>query len=95
MKEGFDGLIDHLVAGGFFLEEAVEILEKEMIGRALAKANHNQSGASKALGIHRNTLQRKMVQYQIDGKHPRRKPVARAGKTAPGKTLVRRARKAS
>ena len=29
--------------------------------------------------IHRNTLLRKMLQYGIDGKHPRRKPLARAG----------------
>lgn len=95
MKEGFDGLIDHLVSGGFFLEEAVEILEKGMITRALAKTNQNQSEASKVLGIHRNTLQRKMLQYEIDGKHPRRKPVARAVKPAGGKTLVRRTRRAS
>ena len=41
MKESFDSLIDHLVSGGFFLEEAVEILEKGMIARALAKTNQN------------------------------------------------------
>ena len=94
MKESFDELIDHLVVGGFFLEEAVEILEKGMIGRALAKTKQNQSEASKLLGIHRNTLQRKMTQFQIDGKHPRRKPLSRA-KTATRKTQTRRTRKAS
>jgi hypothetical protein len=26
------------------------------------------------LGIHRNTLQRKMLEYHLDGKRPRRKP---------------------
>ena len=94
MKESFDALIDHLVGGGFFLEEAVEILEKGMIERALEKTNQNQSEASKVLGIHRNTLQRKMTQFQIDGKHPRRKPLARA-KAATRKTHTRRTRKAS
>jgi DNA-binding NtrC family response regulator len=94
MKESFEDLIDHLVGGGFFLEEAVEILEKGMIVRALTKTNHNQSEASKLLGIHRNTLQRKMTQFQIDGKHPRRKPQARA-KTAARKTKPRRTQKAS
>ena len=78
MKESFDGLIDHLVAGGFFLEEAVEILEKGMIERVLRQKGSNQSEASKALGIHRNTLLRKMVQYGIDGKRPRPKPASRA-----------------
>jgi DNA-binding NtrC family response regulator len=94
MKESFDDLIDHLVGGGFFLEEAVEILEKGMIARALTKANQNQSEASKALGIHRNTLQRKMAQFEIDGKHPRRKPLARAT-AATRKAPTRRTRRAS
>lgn len=93
MKESFDALIDHLIAGGFFLEEAVEILEKGMIARALAKTKQNQSEASKILGIHRNTLQRKMTQFGIDGKHPRRKPVTRA--KASSKTASRRTRRAS
>jgi Fis family transcriptional regulator, factor for inversion stimulation protein len=79
MKERFDALVDHLVDAGLFLEQAVEILEKGMIERVLQKSGGNQSEASKALGIHRNTLQRKMVEYAIGGKRPRRKPVARAG----------------
>ena len=83
MKEGFDALIDHLIQAGFFLEQAVEILERGMIERALGRTNGNQSEASKLLGIHRNTLLRKMVEYEIDGKRPRRKPAVRAlGKRA-------------
>ena len=74
MKERFDALIDHLVNGGFFLEEAVEILEKGVIERVLSRTEGNQSEASKILGIHRNTLLRKMVEYSIDGKRPRPKP---------------------
>ena len=76
MKERFDALIDHLVNGGFFLEEAVEILEKGVIERILSRTEGNQSEASKILGIHRNTLLRKMVEYSIDGKRPRPKPAA-------------------
>ena len=90
MKERFDALIDHLATAGFFLEQAVEILEKGMIERVLRTTNGNQSEAAKLLGIHRNTLQRKMVDYKIDGKRPRRKPVARAQTKT-----VRRRRKAS
>jgi DNA-binding NtrC family response regulator len=90
MKESFDALIDYLMDAGLFLEQAVEILEKKMIERALQSTAANQSEASKMLGIHRNTLQRKMVAYQIDGRRPRRRPVGRAqGKAA------RRAREAS
>lgn len=88
MKDSFDALIDHLVNGGFFMEEAVEILEKGMIERALGRAESNQSLASKALGIHRNTLQRKMVQYGIDGKRPRRKQTSRASSKAGGRDRI-------
>ena len=83
MKERFDVLVDDLMTAGLFLEQAVELLEQSMIGRALRETKTNQSEASKLLGIHRNTLQRKMVEHKIDGKRPRRKPVTRAqSKTA-------------
>ena len=79
----------NLLDGGFFMEEAVELLEKSMITGALLRTEGNQSEASKTLGIHRNTLQRKMTDYKIDGRHkkPVRKPMATA---APAKTQARR-----
>ena len=94
MKENFDALIDHLMETGFFLEQAIEIIEKGMIQRALRQTNSNQSEASKMLGIHRNTLLRKMVRHNIDGKRPRRKPVTRAQGRRPA-NRARRPRKAS
>jgi DNA-binding NtrC family response regulator len=90
MKESFDALIQLLMDKGFFLEQAVEIMEKGMIERALQFTGANQCEASKILGIHRNTLLRKMVLYGIDGRRPRRKPVARVQARA-----VRRPRKVS
>ena len=74
MKESFDGLIDLLVGKEFCLEQAVEILERGMIDRVLSRTGNNQSEAAKILGIHRNTLLRKMVEYRIGGKEPRKKP---------------------
>jgi DNA-binding NtrC family response regulator len=73
MKQTFEGLVDHLIAGGFFLEEAVEILERTFITRALERTGGNRSAASKLLGIHRNTMQRKLLQFKVE-----RKPVAKA-----------------
>jgi DNA-binding NtrC family response regulator len=75
-----DDLAVTLLDGSFFMEEAVELLEKCMIVGALLRSEGNQSEASKVLGIHRNTLQRKMAEYKIDGrrKKPVRKPMARA-----------------
>jgi len=75
MKETFEKLVDHLLNNGFFMEEAVEILEKTLIARAVERTGGNRCAASKLLGIHRNTLQRKMLEYKIG--EPRRKPMRR------------------
>ncbi len=81
MKERFDSLIEHLLEGNIFLQEAIEILERSMIARALEQSAGNQCAASKHLGIHRNTLQRKMQQFGIGNGRPRRKPAVRAVRT--------------
>jgi DNA-binding NtrC family response regulator len=87
MKERFDGLVEHLLRGNVFLEEAVEILERSMIQCALERSKGNQSAAAKQLGIHRNTLQRKMVAYSLgNGRtRARRKPAARQTRVRKGK----------
>jgi DNA-binding NtrC family response regulator len=80
-----DELAVQLLDGGFFMEEAVELLEKNMIAEALLRTHGNQCEASKMIGIHRNTLQRKMDAYKIDGR--RRKPVGKPMASAgPAKT---------
>jgi DNA-binding NtrC family response regulator len=81
MKQEFDVLVEHLLAGNIFLEEAIELLEKRMIQGALVKSGGKQTAASKLLGIHRNTLQRKMVQFELGNVRTRRKPLVRATRT--------------
>jgi DNA-binding NtrC family response regulator len=81
MKQEFDVLVEHLLASNIFLEEAIELVEKRMIQGALEKSGGKQTAASKLLGIHRNTLQRKMVQYELGNGRPRRKPLARVART--------------
>jgi DNA-binding NtrC family response regulator len=90
MKDRFDGVVDQLLTAGIFLEQAVEVLEKTMIQGALDRNKHNQSAAARTLGIHRNTLQRKMVEFALGAprQRPRRKPPVRAGKTKPTKTGI-------
>ena len=80
MKNEFDALVERLLAGNILLEEAIELLERRMIQRALDGSGGKQTAAAKRLGIHRNTLQRKMVEYQLGNTHPRRKPAVRAGR---------------
>ena len=78
MKDKFDGLVDQLLNGNVPLADAVEILERSLIQRAVALTEGNQSAAAKQLGIHRNTLQRKMAGYGLANGRPRarRKPPA-------------------
>ena len=82
MKEQFDGLVQQLLSGSIYLEEAIELLERSMIKRALETTAGNQSEASKQLGIHRNTLQKKVAEYGLaNGRaRARRKPVASQGR---------------
>ena len=81
MKSQIDSVVEQLLEGNFFLPEAIELLEKGMIAGALERNGGNQSNASKQLGIHRNTLQRKIIDYGLDnGRRPRvrRKQMSRA-----------------
>jgi Fis family transcriptional regulator len=90
MKEKFDGLVGHLLEANIFLPQAIEILERSMILGALEANAGNQCAASKQLGIHRNTLQRKMAQYELGkrGARARRKPVVREARPRRKKTGV-------
>ena len=76
MKEMFERLVDHFVGNGFRLEEALELIERAMISRALEMTGGNRSAASKLLDVHRNTLQRKIEQYKLDQRAVRHKPPA-------------------
>ena len=78
MKETFERLVEHFVGNGFSLEEAVAVLERAMITLTLEKTGGNRCAASKMLNVHRNTLQRKIAEYNLDVRGARRKPPLRA-----------------
>ncbi|HJT89542.1 MAG TPA: helix-turn-helix domain-containing protein [Bryobacteraceae bacterium] len=82
MKDRFDALVEHLLTGNIFLEQAIEVLERGMIQGALDRHERNQSAAAKQLGIHRNTLQRKMVEYGLGNGRARvrRRPAGTAAR---------------
>jgi Fis family transcriptional regulator, factor for inversion stimulation protein len=88
MKSDLDGLVERLLGANIFMQEAIELLESKMIEGALKANEGNQCAASKQLGIHRNTLQRKMAQYKLANGRPRarRKPAAREGAARKRKT---------
>ena len=66
MKEELESLVGVMVERGILLEEAVTEFEKKFIRCALEKSKGNQSRAAKVLGIHRNTLSRKVDEYKLD-----------------------------
>jgi DNA-binding NtrC family response regulator len=81
VKDQVDRLISEMVNAGVFFQDAVSEFEKKYIRKVLEVNGGNQSKAAKALGIHRNTLGRKMEEYHISsrngmatiGRSPRRK----------------------
>ena len=72
MRDQLEGLILQMVDHGILFDEAVGEFEKRFIKRVLDRTNGNQSRAAEVLGIHRNTLSRKMVEYKLD--HRRARP---------------------
>jgi len=67
VKDQLESLVGQMVERGILFDEAVSEFEKKFIKRVLERMNGNQSRAARALGIHRNTLSRKIGQYKIDG----------------------------
>ena len=64
MKNEMEQLIDRMINGGILFEEALQEFEKQFIIKMLSRHNNNLSKASIALGIHRNTLSKRVEQYQ-------------------------------
>jgi len=62
-----------MVERGIYFDEAIEEFEKRFIKRVLDRANGNQSKAAQFLGIHRNTLSRKIEAYKLDSNGHRRR----------------------
>lgn len=71
MRDQLEGLVSQMVERGILFDEAVCEFEKRFIKRVLDRANGNQSRAAEVLGIHRNTLSRKVAQYKLDHRRAR------------------------
>ncbi len=63
VKDQLESLISQMIDRGLLFEEAVCEFEKKFIFKAMEKSNGNQTKAAKAVGIHRNTLNRKLASY--------------------------------
>jgi transposase-like protein len=88
-------IIRELIGSGITLEQAVEAFEGKYIVAAMSETRGNVTAASKALGVHRNTLHNKLrSQTMLNGFADAIRPVRRrisarritAPKTSNGKS---------
>ena len=63
MKDQLESLISQMIDRGLLYDEAVGEFEKKYILTVLQRNNGNQTRAAKAMGIHRNTLNKKLSSY--------------------------------
>ena len=67
MKEKLECLVEEMIDRRIFLDEALDEFEKRFIQTALTKTHGNQTKAAEVLGVHRNTLNRKIDHYKLNG----------------------------
>lgn len=65
MKEQLEALISQMVERGILYDEALTEFEKKFIRKVLERNRWNQCKAARALGIHRNTLSKKISTYKL------------------------------
>jgi DNA-binding NtrC family response regulator len=65
ISERLDKLVEEMVNRGVRFEDAVREFEKRFIARVLAHRDGSLTKTADALGMHRNTLSRKMEEYKI------------------------------
>ena len=65
LRDLLEALVDGLVSKGVPYDTARQAFEKRFIERALEEAGGSVGGAARAMGIHRNTVTRKMAEYKI------------------------------
>jgi transcriptional regulator with PAS, ATPase and Fis domain len=77
VKDQLEALVTQMIEHDIGFEDAVAEFERRFIKRVLEKSNGNQSRAAKTLGIHRNTLSRKIDSLALDHRPKRRKRARR------------------
>ena len=65
MREKLEQLVAEMVDKGIRFEDAHREFEKRFIARVVQQSDGNLSRAAQTLGVHRNTLTRKMKELRI------------------------------
>ena len=65
MREQLEKLVQEMLDRGIVYDHARQEFEKVFITRALQRAKGSVGDAAELLGLHRNTVARKMTEYRI------------------------------
>jgi DNA-binding NtrC family response regulator len=65
MRDQLERLVGDMLDKGVHYEDARREFEKLFITRALQRTRGNLGAAADLLGLHRNTIARKMTEYRI------------------------------
>ena len=65
MRDHLERLVSEMLDKGVHYEDARREFEKLFISRALQRTKGNVGGAADILGLHRNTIARKISEYRI------------------------------
>ena len=65
ISDRLDRLVDEMVERGVQFDDAIQEFEKRFISRVLGCCEGSLTRTADTLGIHRNTLTRKMGEYKI------------------------------
>ncbi len=68
MREKMDELIEEMLNGKILLGEAMAEFEKLYIQKALERNGDHISNTAEILGIHRNTISKRLASYQEKSK---------------------------
>ncbi|MDQ3040979.1 MAG: hypothetical protein M3R11_01200 [Acidobacteriota bacterium] len=80
IRARMETLIEEMLDGQIMLNEAMSEFEKVYIQKALKRHETHLSKTADALGIHRNTLSKRVATYQTPPKTPKRLLARRAKK---------------
>jgi DNA-binding NtrC family response regulator len=65
ISERLEKLVEEMVDRGVHFDDAVREFEKRFISRVLGRCEGSLTKSAGTLGIHRNTLTRKMGEYKL------------------------------
>jgi DNA-binding NtrC family response regulator len=65
VRDQLERLVSELLDKGVLYDDARREFEKMFIARALQRTRGNLGEAADLLGLHRNTISRKMAEYRI------------------------------